>query len=383
MTTRRRLFKVGALCVAAVALLISGNQQLRLAWSPAMNFAATEEATAEDTIMLGGYQPFGLALGLAVGNTTSRSADPERDPLPSWNEGPTKEAIIEFVGAVTMEGGPDYVPAAERIGVFDNDGTLWTEMPGFVQFAFAVDRVKALLEEHPEWRTTQPFQAVLEDDHEALAAAGLQGLGELVAATHTGMTSEEFDGIAREWFATARHPRFDRPYTELAFQPMVELLGYLKANGFKTYIVSGGGIEFMRAIAQDVYNIPPEQVIGSSGRTRFELQDGVPVLVRLPELDFYADGGGKVAAIQKFIGRRPIAAFGNSDGDLPMLQWTAAGPGRRLMLLVDHTDAEREYAYRLHPTGLGHLEAALAEAQERGWLVADMKVDWKRVFAFE
>jgi hypothetical protein len=256
-------------------------------------------------------------------------------------------------------------------------------MPAFVQFAFAVDRVKVLAPEHPEWTTTQPFQAVLEDDPQALAASGLQGLAALVAATHAGMTTEEFDDIVRAWFAAARHPRFDRPYTELAFQPMVEVLRCLQANGFKTYIVSGGGIEFMRAVAQEVYGIPPEQVIGSSGRTRFELRDGMPVLVRLPELDFYNDGDGKPMAIQKFIGRRPLAAFGNSDGDQPMLQWTAAGPGRRLMLLVDHTDAEREYAYRVHPTGMGRLETALVEARQRGWLVAATQSDWKRIFAFE
>jgi phosphoglycolate phosphatase-like HAD superfamily hydrolase len=321
------------------------------------------------------------AVILLLGNTGP--GDPPRDPLASWNEGPTKEAIVQFVEAVTTEGGPDFVAPAERIAVFDNDGTLWTEMPGFVQFDFAVDRIKALVDDHPAWRTTPPFQGVLEDDLGALLAGGLEGLGALVAATHAGMTSEEFDTIVRAWFADARHPRFDRPYTELAFQPMIELLGYLQANGFKTYIVSGGGVEFMRAIAQDVYGIPPEQVIGSSGKARFELRDGVPVLVRLPELDFFNDGGGKPAAIQKFIGRRPIAAFGNSDGDLQMLQWTSAGPGRRLMLLVDHTDAEREYAYRHHPTGLGRLETAVAEAQQRGWLVVDMRADWRRVFAFE
>lgn len=313
---------------------------------------------------------------------TPRSGPAKRDPLPSWNDGTTKHAIVEFVRAVTTEGGPDYVPPSERIAVFDNDGTLWTEVPT-VQMTFVVDRVKALVADHPEWRTTQPFQAVLEDDQKALVAAGLEGLAALAAATHTGMTSEEFDGIVRAWFAATRHPRFDRPYTEVVYQPMVELLAYLRANSFKTFIVSGGGIEFMRAVAEKIYGIPPEQVIGSSGRTRYDLCNGVPMLVRLPELDFYNDGDGKPRAIQKFIGRRPIAAFGNSDGDQQMLQWTAAGTGRRLMLLVDHTDAEREYAYRIDPTGLGHLETALAEAQQRGWLVADIKADWRRVFAFQ
>ncbi len=313
---------------------------------------------------------------------TLGSAPAVQDPLPAWNDGPTKDAVVEFVRAVTTAGGPDYVLPAERIAVFDNDGTLWTEVPT-VQLAFAVDRVKALAAEHPEWRFTQPFKAVLEDDLQALAAEGLEGLAALAAATHTGMTSEEFDGIVQAWFAAARHPRFDLPYTEVVYQPMVELLGYLRANGFKAYIVSGGGIEFMRAVAEEIYGIPPEQVIGSSGRMRYELRDGVPVLVRLPELDFYSDGDGKPRAIQKFIGRRPIAAFGNSDGDQQMLEWAAAGAGRRLMLLVDHTDADREYAYRIDPTGLGRLETALVEAQQRGWLVVDMKADWRRVFAFQ
>lgn len=332
-----------------------------------------------DRLMPEGYPPYRVA----VERVAPRSGPADQDPLPSWNEGLTKQALVEFVRAVTKEGSPDYVPAPERIAVFDNDGTLWTEGPVPVQLAFVVDRVKLLAAEHPEWRSTQPFQAVLEDDKQAVAAAGLQGLADLAAATHTGMTSEEFDGLVRAWFGVARHPRFDQPYTELAFQPMVELLVHLRANGFKTYIVSGGGIEFMRAVAQEIYGIPPEQVVGSSGRTRYELRDGVPVLLRLPELDFYNDGDGKPRAIQKFIGRRPIAAFGNSDGDQQMLEWTAAGAGRRLMLLVDHTDAAREYAYRLDPSALGRLEATLAEAQQRGWLVADMKADWRRIFAFQ
>ena len=303
------------------------------------------------------------------------------DPLSSWNDGNVKRSILDFVMRVTTEGGAEFVPPEERIAVFDNDGTLWSEQPFYIQLAFALDRVKALVPEHPEWRTTQPFQAVLEDDHQALGAAGMKGLLELVAATHTGMTSDEFDRTAREWFATARHPRFNRPYTDLAYQPMVELLGHLRANGFKTYIVSGGGIEFMRVISERLYGIPPEQVIGSSVKIKYELRNGVPVIVRLPELDFFDDKEGKPVAIQKFIGRRPIAAFGNSDGDQQMLQWTAAGPGRRLMLLVDHTDAEREFVYRVSP--MGRLELALDEAHQRGWTVVSMKDDWKRIFAFE
>jgi phosphoglycolate phosphatase-like HAD superfamily hydrolase len=303
------------------------------------------------------------------------------DPLPSWADGELKQSILTFVQAVADQDGPDYVPPTERIAVFDNDGTLWPEQPLYIQLAFALDRVKALAPDHPEWSTTQPFQAVLEDDHQALWAAGLKGLLEVVAATHAGMTSEEFDLIAKDWFATASHPRFNRPYTELAYQPMAELLGHLRASGFKTFIVSGGGIEFMRAISQQLYGIPPEQVIGSSGKVRYELRDGAPVLVKLPELDFFDDKEGKPVAIQKFIGRRPIAAFGNTDGDQQMLQWTAAGSGRRLMLLVDHTDAQREFDYRVSP--MGRLELALEEAHQRGWTVVSMKTDWKRIFVFE
>ena len=305
----------------------------------------------------------------------------QTDPLPSWNDGELKQTILSFVELVADQGGPDYVPPTARIAVFDNDGTLWSEQPLYIQLAFALDRVKALAPEHPEWRTNQPFQAVLDDDRQALGAAGLKGLLEVVAATHAGMTSEEFDRIARDWFATAKHPRFNRPYTDLTYQPMVELLGHLRTNEFKTYIVWGGGIEFMRAISEQLYGIPTEQVIGSSGKVRYELRDGAPVLVKLPELDFFDDKDGKPVAIQKFIGRRPIAAFGNSDGDQQMLQWTAAGPGRRLMLLVDHTDAEREFDYRVSP--MGRLELALDEAHQRGWTVVSMKDDWKRIFAFD
>ena len=310
-----------------------------------------------------------------------RSNAVQVDPLPSWNDSEPKRNILAFVQSVADQNGPDYVPPAARIAVFDNDGTLWSEQPLYIQLAFALDRVKALAPEHPEWRTTQPFRAVLEDDRHALGTAGVKGLLELVSATHTGMTSDEFDRTAKNWLATARHPHFNRPYTDLAYQPMVELLGYLRANGFKTYIVSGGGIEFMRVISEQLYGIPPEQVIGSSGKIKYELRNGVPVIVRLPELDFFDDKEGKPVAIQKFIGRRPIAAFGNSDGDQQMLQWTAAAPGHCLMLLVDHTDAEREFGYRVSP--MGRLEHALDEAYQRGWTVVSMKDDWKRIFAFE
>ena len=303
------------------------------------------------------------------------------DPLPSWVEGDLKQSILAFVRTVADEASPEHVSAAERVAVFDHDGTLWPEQPVYIQLAFALDRVKALAPQHPEWRTTQPFKGLLEGDPGALAAGGLKGLLDVMAQTHTGMTSHDFDGIARDWFGTARHPRFDRPYTELAYQPMTELLTHLRANGFKTYIVSGGGIEFMRSVTEQLYGIPPEQVIGSSGKMQYEVRDGVPVLVRLPELEFFDDKGDKVVAIQKFIGRRPILAAGNSDGDQQMLQWTAAGPGARLMLLVDHTDEEREFSYRVSP--LGHLELALQEARERGWAVVSMKDHWTRVFAHD
>jgi phosphoserine phosphatase len=305
----------------------------------------------------------------------------QTDPLPSWNDNGAKRSILEFVQSVTDQTGPDYVRPAARIAVFDNDGTLWSEQPLYIQLAFALDRVKALAPEHPEWRTTQPFQAVLDNDTQALGAAGVKGLLELIVATHAGMTTDEFERVGKAWFASAKHPRFNRPYTDMAYRPMVELLDHLPANGFKTYIVSGGGIEFMRLIAEQQYGIPPAQVIGSSGKLRYEARDGAPVIVRLPELDFFDDKEGKPAAIQKFIGQRPIAAFGNSDGDLQMLQWTAAGAGRRLTVLGDHTDAAREYDYRVSP--MGRLDVALTEANQRGWTVVSMKDDWKRIFAFE
>jgi hypothetical protein len=303
------------------------------------------------------------------------------DALPSWNDGELKQRIVAFVQQVTDPTSPDYVPPSDRICVSDNDGTLWCEQQVPVQLAFVLDRVKALAAEHPDWHTTEPYSLVLQDDFQALAAAGRKGLMELLAATHAGMTTDEFDNVVRAWFASAKHPRFQRSYADVAFQPMVELLAYLQAHDFKTYIVSGGGIEFMRTISEPVYGIPPEQVIGSNGKLQFELRDGRPVLVRLPELEFLDDNVLKPVAIQKFIGRRPIAAFGNTDGDHQMLQWTADGPGQRLLLLVDHTDDAREYAYRVSPWG--RLEQALDEAQQRGWLVVDMPRDWHRVFAFE
>jgi phosphoglycolate phosphatase-like HAD superfamily hydrolase len=300
------------------------------------------------------------------------------DPLPSWNEGPTKSALVDFVGRSTKDGGEDFVPPAERVAVFDNDGTLWAEQPAYFQLLFAMDRVRALAPEHPEWSTTQPFQAVLENDMQALAASGKEGLLELVMTTHAGLTTDEFATIVREWVDTARHPKTGRRYTEMVYQPMLELLDYLRANGFKTFIVSGGGIELMRVFTEDVYGIPPEQVVGSSIRTEFQNAEGGPVIRRLPEVDFIDDGAGKPVGIHKFIGRRPVLAGGNSDGDHEMLQWTAAREGGGFCLLVHHTDAEREWAYD-RESHIGRLDEALTEALERGWTVVDMARDWKQV----
>ena len=301
------------------------------------------------------------------------------DPLPSWSEGDTKKAIIDFVTAVTTEGGSDHVPPEERIATFDNDGCLWSEKPAYFQLLFAVDRVKALAADHPEWTTTQPFQAVLEDDREALLASGEKGLAQLVMASHAGLTAEEFDSAVAEWLKTARHSRFDRPYHELVFQPMLELLAYLRANEFKTFIVSGGGIDFLRVFAEDVYGIPPEQVVGSSIKAGYEVRDGKPVIVKLPELNFIDDKEGKPVGIHQHIGRRPIFAAGNSDGDFQMLEWTTSGEGPRFGLLVHHTDEEREWAYD-RESAIGKLVRGLDEGPERGWFFADMKRDWKTIY---
>jgi phosphoserine phosphatase len=303
------------------------------------------------------------------------------DPLPSWNEGSTKRSILDFVRGVTTAGEPHFVKPEERIAVFDNDGTLWSEQPFYFQVAFVFDRMKAMAPEHPEWKDNPLYTAVLAGDMKTVAAGGVKGLLELATITHAGMTTEEFAKIAADWIASARHPKFDRLYTDVIYQPMLELLAYLRANGFKTFIVSGGGVEFMRVFAEKVYGIPPEQVIGSNIVTKFEMVDGVPVLTRLPELNFMDDNVGKPVAINLHIGRRPIAAFGNSDGDLQMLQWTSGGTGSRFGLLVRHTDPLREYAYDVSP--LGKLEVALTEAAAKGWTVVDMKNDWNRVFAFE
>ena len=310
---------------------------------------------------------------------------PPADPLPSWNDGPTKKSILDFVAAVTKEGGPDYVKPAERIATIDNDGTLWIEQPIYNQFVFAIDRVKATANQHPEWKTQEPFASILKGDLKGLAASGEKGMVEIVEATHSGMTTTDFDKEVKDWLAIAKHPRFKVLYTDLVYQPMIELLDYLRANGFKTFIVSGGGVEFMRNFADKTYGIPPEQVIGSAGVTKFQMWDASPVLIKMPKVFFVDDGPGKPEGINHFIGRRPIFAFGNSDGDKEMLEWTAAGDGLRFMGLVYHTDAAREYAYG--PAGglpdlkVGTFSQALMdEAKGKGWIIADMKNDWKTIF---
>jgi len=303
------------------------------------------------------------------------------DPLPSWNDGAAKESILRFVADVTKEGSSGFVPPAERIAVFDNDGTLWAEQPMYVQGFFVLDRVKALAPQHPEWSTQEPFASVLKGDVQGFLAGGERAIGELVMATHAGNTTEEFEKIVNDWILTAKHPKTQWLFTEMVYQPMLELLAYLRANGFKTFIVSGGGIEFMRPWSERVYGVPPEQVIGSSIKTKFEPRDGQPALVRLPDINFIDDGAGKPVGIQMHIGRRPIAAFGNSDGDLQMLQWIASG-GPHFCLYVHHTDAEREWAYD-RTSGVGRLDSGLDEAKVNGWTVVDMKSDWKRVFVCE
>jgi haloacid dehalogenase-like hydrolase len=319
---------------------------------------------------------------ISVVVTIARPAFAADDRLPSWNEGAAKQAILRFVADVTTEGRSGFVRVPERIAVFDNDGTLWSEQPYYNQVAFTLDRVKALATGHPEWKDKPAFRAVLNRNIHAVLASSPRDRLELLAATHAGMTTEEFEQIVKDWLVTAKHPRFHRPYTELAYQPMLELLTFLRAHGFKTYIVSGGGVDFIRPWSECVYGVPPEQVLGSRIKLRYELRNRQPALVRLPEIDFIDDGPGKPVGIQEVIGRRPIAAFGNSDGDYEMLRRTTAGPGRRLGLIVHHTDAEREWAYdRKSP--IGRLSKALDESQQRGWVVVDMKADWKQVFAFE
>ncbi|PYK85436.1 MAG: haloacid dehalogenase, partial [Verrucomicrobia bacterium] len=306
-----------------------------------------------------------------------------QEPLPSWNDGPTKQSITDFVAKVTKEGSPDFVPVAERIATFDNDGTLWCEQPMYFQLFFALDRVKTLAPQHPEWKTKEPFASLLKGDVKGALAGGEHAILEIIVATHAGMTTAEFEKIVADWIATAKHPKFKRPYTECIYQPMVELLAYLRANGFKTFIVSGGGIEFMRPWTEKVYGIPPEQVVGSSIKTKYEMRDGKPVLMRLPEMNFIDDKAGKPVGINSHIGRRPIAAFGNSDGDQQMLEWTQAGSGARLMMLVHHDDAAREFAYGAESKIGTFSDALMVEAKKDGWTVISMKDDWKTIFAFE
>jgi len=301
------------------------------------------------------------------------------DPLPSWNQGVARQSILDFVAVVTNKNNKNYVPPAERIAVFDNDGTLWSEQPMYFQLFFAIDRVKALAPGHPEWKNKEPIASLLKGDMKSALAGGEKAILDIVMATHADNTTDEFASIVSDWIKTAKHPRTKRRFTEMVYQPMLEVLDYLRANGFKTYIVSGGGIEFMRPWTSEIYGIPPEQVIGSSIDTKFEVRNGQPVLVRLPKLNFLDDKAGKPVGIHRHIGRRPIAAFGNSDGDLQMLQWTTSGAGARFALYVHHTDNVREWAYD-RKSSIGHLDKGLDEARAKGWTVVDMKKDWKVIY---
>ena len=319
--------------------------------------------------------PLIVMLGFA---STAHAAD----PLPSWNDTAAKQSIVKFVERVTREGSPDFVPAPERIATFDNDGTLWAEQPIYFQVLFMADRVKALAPQHPEWTTKEPFASLLKGNLAGLTAGGEAGVAELITVTHSGMTTDEFSRLVSDWIGKAKHPKSGRLLTEMIYQPMRELLDYLRANGFKTFIVSGGGIEFMRPWTERVYGIPPEQVVGSTGANQYEIRDGKPVLVKLPKLVLNDDKDGKPVGIQRHIGRRPIAAFGNSDGDLQMLQWTCIADGPRFCLYVHHTDAQREWAYD-RESHIGKLDKGLDEAKARGWTVVDMKQDWKKIFAYQ
>jgi len=316
-----------------------------------------------------------VLLSLAACTGTPEKAGMEADPLPSWNEGATKDAIMDFVRDVTDKQSQDFVPVKERVAVFDNDGNLWSEQPAYFQLFFAIDQVKEQVTDHPEWKTEQPFKAILEDDMETFASFGEHGILEVVMATHAGNTTDEFEQEVAQWLATARHPRFNRPYTDLVFQPMLELIDYLQANDFKTFIVSGGGIDFMRVWVEDVYGIPRDQVVGSSIKTAFVMEDGKPVIRRLAQMDFIDDKAGKPVGINRFIGRKPVFCSGNSDGDLQMMQYTDTGDGKSFMLYLHHT-----YDSLSH---VGRLKQGLVEAAEKGWTVIDMKNDWKVVYPFE
>jgi phosphoserine phosphatase len=319
------------------------------------------------------------APGASSATAVPAAAPVPRDALPSWNNGPSKKALTSFVSRVTTEGSPDFVPVAERFAVFDNDGTLWAEQPMYFQLAFALDRVKALAPQHPEWQTREPFKSVLAGDMKGVMAGGEHALLDIIAASHAGNTTVEFEQVVKDWVTTAKHPETGRLYTEMVYQPMLEVLGYLRANGFKTYIVSGGGVEFMRPWVERVYGIPPEQVVGSRIKMKYEVRNGVPVIVRLAEIDLVDDKAGKPVGIQQVIGRRPTIAFGNSDGDFEMLEWTTTAPGPRLGVIVHHTDAEREWAYD-RESSVGRLVRGLDEAARRGWVVVDMRQEWARIF---
>jgi len=301
------------------------------------------------------------------------------DPLPSWNDGTAKSKIIEFVEKTCTEGSPDFLPRSDRIAVFDNDGCLWSEQPMYFQAIYAFDRVKQLAPQHPEWKHTEPFKSILNDNPQAALQGGKKALAELIMATHAGMTAQEFTSTVRNWLTKARHPETGKAYTEMVFQPMLELLAYLRENGYKTFIVTGGGIDFLRVFAEDTYGIPPEQVIGSSLKSEYRIRDGSPVILKLPELNFIDDKEGKPVGIHQHIGRRPRFAAGNSDGDFQMLEWTTSGDGPRLGMLVHHTDSKREWAYD-RTSHVGQLSRGLDEAAEKGWLVVDMKRDWKTIF---
>jgi hypothetical protein len=323
-----------------------------------------------------------LLAWVAIAWLPALSAAAQKDALPSWNDGPTKQAIMDFVARVANEGGPDFVKPEERIAVFDNDGTLWAEQPLYFQFIFAIDRVKALAPQHPEWQDKEPFASLLKGDMRGALGQGEHAIVEILATTHSGMSTDEFNPIVKDWLKTARHPKTGKPFTDMAYEPMLELLGYLRANDFKTFIVTGGGIEFVRTFAEDTYGVPPEQVVGSSVKLKFQFDSGVPRLEKLPEVDFVDDGDGKPVGIQMHVGRRPIAAFGNSDGDLAMLQWTCSGAGPHFCLYVHHTDAEREWTYD-RQSDIGKLDKGLDAAADNGWTVVDMKSDWRRIFSFE
>jgi hypothetical protein len=313
-----------------------------------------------------------------VNNETSK----QTDPLSSWNNGTTKTAIINYVNDVTNPESKNFIAIPDRIATFDNDGNLWSEQPAYFQLFFAIDRVKALASKHPEWKTTQPFKSILENDMDELMKQGEHGLIEIVMATHAGNTIDEFENDVVNWINTAKHPTKNVGYDELVYQPMLELLQYLRANDFKTYVVSGGGVDFMRAFVTEIYGIPEEQIIGSRIKTKFEYNDGEPKIIRLPELDFIDDKEGKPLNIQKIIGKKPVFASGNSDGDLAMMQWTASNKLKSFMLYLHHTDSVSEWAYD-RKSHIGRLDKGLDQANNNGWTVIDMEKDWKVIYPFE